>query len=85
MTATGAGATLLVETRGAVRLLTLNRPEKLNAMDTAMIESLVAALQGADADDAIGGRKSRDPLVPFQLAKPLGALRHAPILGVDWL
>ncbi len=54
MTATGAGATLLVETRGAVRLLTLNRPEKLNAMDTAMIESLVAALQRADADDAIG-------------------------------
>ncbi|MCE2949331.1 MAG: enoyl-CoA hydratase/isomerase family protein [Betaproteobacteria bacterium] len=46
--------TLLLETRGAVRLLTLNRPGKLNAMDTAMIEGLVHALQAAEADDAVG-------------------------------
>jgi enoyl-CoA hydratase/carnithine racemase len=54
MTTPGAGDTLLVETRGAVRLLTLNRPAKLNAMDTAMIEGLVAALQSAEADASIG-------------------------------
>lgn len=45
---------LLVETRGAVRLLTLNRPDKLNAMNTVLIEALIAALQSADADEAIG-------------------------------
>lgn len=45
---------LLVETRGAVRLLTLNRPDKLNAMNTVMIEALIAALQSADTDAAIG-------------------------------
>ncbi len=45
---------LLIETRGAVRLLTLNRPDKLNAMNTVLIEGLIGALQSADADDAIG-------------------------------
>ena len=45
---------LLVETRGAVRLLTLNRPDKLNAMNTVLIEGLIGALQSADTDDAIG-------------------------------
>ena len=45
---------LLVESQGAVRLLTLNRPDKLNAMNTALIEQLIAALQSADADEAIG-------------------------------
>ena len=45
---------LLIETRGAVRLLTLNRPDKLNAMNTGLIEGLIGALQSADADDAIG-------------------------------
>ena len=33
--------------------LRLNRPEKRNAMDTAMIEALLAALQAADLDAAV--------------------------------
>lgn len=45
---------LRVETVGAVRLLTLDRPDKLNAMDTALVEGLVAALQAADADPGVG-------------------------------
>lgn len=44
---------LLVEDRGAVRLLTLNRPEKRNALDTALSRALLEALRGADEDDAV--------------------------------
>lgn len=35
---------LLVETRGAVRLLTLNRPKKLNALDIDLVKALTDAL-----------------------------------------
>ena len=33
--------------------LRLNRPKKRNAMDTAMIEALLAALEAADLDAAV--------------------------------
>ncbi|HLS87672.1 MAG TPA: enoyl-CoA hydratase/isomerase family protein [Burkholderiales bacterium] len=46
--------TLLVEDRGAVRLLTLNRPEKRNALNTELTEALLQALRNADADEAVG-------------------------------
>jgi enoyl-CoA hydratase len=45
---------VLTETRGRVGLITLNKPEKLNAWDKAMRDSIVAALRGFDADPAIG-------------------------------
>lgn len=35
---------LLVETRGAVRQLTLNRPKKLNALDIDLVKALTDAL-----------------------------------------
>jgi enoyl-CoA hydratase len=41
------------ETQGRVRLLHLSRPEKRNAIDTAMAEGLIAALRGAEAEDGI--------------------------------
>jgi enoyl-CoA hydratase len=44
---------LRVESRGAIRLLTLNRPEKRNALDTALTKALLEALRGADADDDV--------------------------------
>ena len=44
---------LLQETRGAVRVLMLNRPDKRNALNLALCEALVAALRDADADDAV--------------------------------
>ncbi len=41
---------LLVALAGGVLTLTLNRPDKRNAIDTAMIDALLAALERADLD-----------------------------------
>ena len=45
---------LLVENRGAVRILTLNRPEKRNALDTDLTRALLDAIRAADADESVG-------------------------------
>jgi enoyl-CoA hydratase len=45
---------ILVETRGAVGLVTLNRPKALNALCDALVRELGAALDAFEADDAIG-------------------------------
>lgn len=44
---------LLQEDRGRVRLLTLNRPDRLNAFDDALLRSLLLALQRAVADEGV--------------------------------
>jgi len=45
---------ILIETRGAVGLITLNRPQALNALCDALMVELGAALIAFDADDAVG-------------------------------
>jgi len=45
--------TVLAEDRGAVRLLTLNRPDKLNAINGTLTSDLKAALAAANADDSV--------------------------------
>lgn len=45
---------LLVEDGGAVRVLTMNRPEKRNALNSELTQSLLDALRKADVDDAVG-------------------------------
>jgi enoyl-CoA hydratase/carnithine racemase len=45
---------LLVEDRGAVRLLTMNRPEKRNALNSELTQALLDALRAADADESVG-------------------------------
>ncbi len=44
---------LLSETRGAVRILTLNRPDKLNSLNQALTQALLDALAAADADSGV--------------------------------
>ena len=44
---------LLVENRGAVRLLTLNRPAKLNALNAELVHALTDALHAVQADDSV--------------------------------
>ena len=44
---------LLIENRGAVRLLTLNRPTKLNALNADLVHALSDALRAAQADESV--------------------------------
>lgn len=46
--------TVLCEIRDRVAVLTLNRPEKLNALNYALIDRLLAMLDAVETDDAIG-------------------------------
>ena len=46
--------TILYETRGPVALITLNRPDRLNALDQPMLDGLQAACDRAEADEAVG-------------------------------
>src|SRR3954469_17126342 len=45
--------TLLTENRGPIRILTLNRPEKRNALNTELTRALLDALRAADADASV--------------------------------
>jgi enoyl-CoA hydratase len=45
---------ILTETRGRVGLITLNRPQALNALNPTLLAELAQAMQAFDADDAIG-------------------------------
>ena len=47
-------ANILVEQRGRVGLVTLNRPQALNALNKATMEELVAAVSAMDADPGVG-------------------------------
>jgi enoyl-CoA hydratase len=53
MTAPAAASELLVERRGAVALLRLNRPEVLNALSDSLVESVVSELEALDRDPEI--------------------------------
>ncbi len=46
--------TVLVERRGKVGLITLNRPKALNALNDQLIAEVDAALDAFDRDDAVG-------------------------------
>lgn len=44
---------IIVDRRGAVGLITLNRPEALNALNKALMDELTAAVDELEADDAV--------------------------------
>jgi enoyl-CoA hydratase len=46
--------TILVETRGKVGLITLNRPQALNALNSALLNEVNQALDTFEADPNIG-------------------------------
>jgi enoyl-CoA hydratase len=46
--------TILVETRGRVGLITLNRPQALNALNSTLVAEVNAALDGFESDSGIG-------------------------------
>ncbi|MFN4164899.1 MAG: enoyl-CoA hydratase [Ferrovibrio sp.] len=45
---------ILVETRGQVGLITLNRPQALNALSAGLVAEMAQALDAFEADDTIG-------------------------------
>jgi enoyl-CoA hydratase len=45
---------ILIETKGRVGRITLNRPKQMNALNPQLMQELGAALYAFDADDAIG-------------------------------
>src|SRR5213592_312926 len=45
--------TILTELSESILTITVNRPDKLNALNTQMIHDLIAAFDEADADDAV--------------------------------
>ena len=49
-----AFSTLLVETRGKVGLITLNRPQALNALNSELLAEMNEALDGFDRDPSVG-------------------------------
>jgi enoyl-CoA hydratase/carnithine racemase len=44
---------LVTENKGAVRILTLNRPTKLNALSPTLLRALIDALERAQKDDSV--------------------------------
>src|SRR5258707_11811115 len=42
-----------IESRGAIAIVTLNRPEKLNALTPAMLDQLEAAAASVESDPAL--------------------------------
>lgn len=79
----GADPVLLVSTEGAVRVLTLNRPQALNAFTTAMLGQLRHALEDAAHDAAVravlitgagrafcAGQDLNDPYIKPEFAEP---------------
>ena len=45
---------IIVETRGKVGLITLNRPKAMNALNDKLIDEISAALDGFEGDPNIG-------------------------------
>jgi len=51
---TASYETILLETRGAVGLITLNRPKAMNALNAQLVRELGEAVTAFDADETIG-------------------------------
>ena len=65
---------ILVETRGRVGLVTLNRPKQLNALNDALMNELGNALQAFDANDAIGAIVITGSPKAFAAGADIGAM-----------
>ena len=75
---------VLVQVAGGVLTATLNRPDKRNAIDTAMIDALLAMLERADLDAAVrvvaitGAGGGRDFCAGMDLNELLASADHTP-------
>jgi enoyl-CoA hydratase len=65
---------ILVETRGRVGLITLNRPKQLNALNDALMDELGAAMLAFDADEDIGAMVITGSEKAFAAGADIGAM-----------
>jgi enoyl-CoA hydratase len=66
---------IIVETRGRVGLVALNRPKALNALNDALMNELGQALAGFDADEGIGAIVLTGGDKAFAAGADIGAMR----------
>jgi len=67
--------TILVETRGRVALIRLNRPKQLNALSDALMDELGDALARADADEGVGAIVLTGSDKAFAAGADIGAMK----------
>ena len=68
--------TILVETRGRVGLIRLNRPKQLNALNDELMDELGTALTAFDADDGIGAIVITGSDKAFAAGADIGAMAN---------
>jgi enoyl-CoA hydratase len=66
---------ILVDTRGRVGLLTLNRPKALNALNDQLMDELGSALLAFDGDDGIGAIVITGSEKAFAAGADIGAMK----------
>ena len=79
---------LLTETRDRIAIVTLNRPERLNALSDALAAELAAALRGFDDDPAIGVIVLTGNEKAFAAGADIGAMAewgYAKVYGDDYI
>ena len=66
---------LLTETRGRVAIVTLNRPQRLNALNDAIADEIKSALEGYDADPDISVIVITGSAKAFAAGADIGAMK----------
>ena len=71
---------ILTETRGRVGLITLNRPQAMNALNNQLMRELMDALEGFDKNDAIGAMVITGNEKSFAAGADIKEMAHKSIL-----
>ena len=70
---------ILTETRDRVAIITLNRPQRLNALNDAVADEIKAALAGYDADPGISVVVITGSAKAFAAGADIGAMAEPPV------
>lgn len=74
--------TILVETRGNVGLIMLNRPEALNALNGQLMDELTAAVDVFEADDNVGAMVITGSAKAFAAGADIKEMQHKSYMDV---
>ena len=76
-------SSILTERRGRVALITLNRPEALNALNLAVMHEVVAAAEEFDADPGIGAIVITGSERAFAAGVDIKEMADQTVLGIE--